>query len=108
MPGNSELERIGIKLVVYPQDILAATVHAVRAALGGLKGGAKDAGTRIGQQESGNSEMIWICARPCRRDPADLPDLLALYQERCRRALLHAPDSGQELTKPFAGSWNSN
>jgi 2-methylisocitrate lyase-like PEP mutase family enzyme len=34
MPGNSELERIGIKLVVYPQDILAATVHA---ALGGLK-----------------------------------------------------------------------
>jgi 2-methylisocitrate lyase-like PEP mutase family enzyme len=41
MPGNSELERIGIKLVVYPQDILAATVHAVRAALGGLKGGTK-------------------------------------------------------------------
>jgi 2-methylisocitrate lyase-like PEP mutase family enzyme len=41
MPGNAELERIGIKLVVYPQDILAATVHAVRAALGGLKGGPK-------------------------------------------------------------------
>jgi 2-methylisocitrate lyase-like PEP mutase family enzyme len=41
MPGNAELERIGIKLVVHPQDILAATVHAVRAALGGLKGGAK-------------------------------------------------------------------
>src|SRR5437016_11523622 len=41
MPGNAELERIGTKLVVYPQDILAATVHAVRAALGGLKGGAK-------------------------------------------------------------------
>jgi 2-methylisocitrate lyase-like PEP mutase family enzyme len=41
MPGNAELERIGIKLVVYPQDILAATVHAVRAALGGLKGGLK-------------------------------------------------------------------
>ena len=41
MPGNVELERIGIKLVVYPQDILAATVHAVRAALGGLKGGVK-------------------------------------------------------------------
>src|SRR6266481_6444375 len=38
MPGNVELERIGIKLVVHPQDILAATVHAVRAALGGLKG----------------------------------------------------------------------
>jgi hypothetical protein len=29
------------QLVVHPQDILAATVHAVRAALGGLKGGAK-------------------------------------------------------------------
>ena len=41
MPGNAELERIGIRLVVYPQDILAATVHAVRAALVGLKGGAK-------------------------------------------------------------------
>jgi 2-methylisocitrate lyase-like PEP mutase family enzyme len=41
MPGDAELERIGIRIVVYPQDILAATVHAVRAALGGLKGGAK-------------------------------------------------------------------
>jgi 2-methylisocitrate lyase-like PEP mutase family enzyme len=41
MPGNAELERIGIKLVVYPQEILAATVHAIRAALGGLKGDAK-------------------------------------------------------------------
>src|ERR1700724_4624139 len=28
MPGNAELERIGIKLVVHPQEILAATVHA--------------------------------------------------------------------------------
>ena len=41
MPGDAELERIGIKIVVYPQEILAATVHAVRAALGGLKGGVK-------------------------------------------------------------------
>jgi 2-methylisocitrate lyase-like PEP mutase family enzyme len=41
MPGDAELERIGIKIVVYPQEILAATVQAVRAALGGLKGGAK-------------------------------------------------------------------
>lgn len=41
MPGDAELERIGIKLVVYPQDILAASVHAVRAALAGLKGGPK-------------------------------------------------------------------
>src|ERR1700719_3771240 len=34
MSGNAELERIGIKIVVYPQEVLAATVHAVRAALG--------------------------------------------------------------------------
>jgi 2-methylisocitrate lyase-like PEP mutase family enzyme len=43
MPGNAELERIGIRIVVYPQDILAASVQAIRAALGGLKGGAKPA-----------------------------------------------------------------
>jgi len=41
MPGDAELERLGVKLVVYPQEILAASVHAVRTALGGLKGGAK-------------------------------------------------------------------
>lgn len=41
MPGNEELQRLGVKLVVYPQEILAATVHAVRAALAGLKGGSK-------------------------------------------------------------------
>jgi 2-methylisocitrate lyase-like PEP mutase family enzyme len=41
MPGDAELERIGIKIVVYPQEILAATVHAVRAVLRGLKGGVK-------------------------------------------------------------------
>jgi 2-methylisocitrate lyase-like PEP mutase family enzyme len=41
MPGDAELERIGIRIVVYPQQILAATVRAVRAALGGLKGGPK-------------------------------------------------------------------
>ncbi len=41
MPGDEELERIGIKIVVYPQEVLAATVQAVRAALGGLKGGLK-------------------------------------------------------------------
>src|ERR1700732_2442457 len=41
MPGNAGLERIGIKIVVYPQEILAATVHAVRAALAGLMGGVK-------------------------------------------------------------------
>src|SRR5271166_1409350 len=41
MPGDAELERLGVKLVVYPQDVLAASVHAVRAALAALKGGAK-------------------------------------------------------------------
>jgi 2-methylisocitrate lyase-like PEP mutase family enzyme len=41
MPSDAELERIGIKIVVYPQQVLAATVHAVRAALAGLKGGGK-------------------------------------------------------------------
>jgi 2-methylisocitrate lyase-like PEP mutase family enzyme len=41
MPGNAELQRLGIKLVVYPQEILAASVHAVRTVLGGLKGSAK-------------------------------------------------------------------
>ena len=29
MPGNVELERIGIKLVVYPQDILAVCVPRI-------------------------------------------------------------------------------
>ncbi|HUI34823.1 MAG TPA: isocitrate lyase/PEP mutase family protein [Stellaceae bacterium] len=43
MPGDAELQRIGIKLVVYPQEILAATVHAIRAALAGVKGGEKPA-----------------------------------------------------------------
>lgn len=41
MPSDAELQRIGIRIVVYPQDILAASVHAVRAALAGLKGGVK-------------------------------------------------------------------
>ena len=41
MPGDAELRRLGIKIAVYPQEILAATVHAVRAVLAGIKGGAK-------------------------------------------------------------------
>ncbi|MBV9825762.1 MAG: isocitrate lyase/PEP mutase family protein [Alphaproteobacteria bacterium] len=41
MPGDAELQRIGIKIVVYPQDLLAATVHAMRGALSGLRSGAK-------------------------------------------------------------------
>ena len=43
MPDDAELQRIGIKLVVYPQAMLAASVHAARAALGWLKGGDKPA-----------------------------------------------------------------
>ena len=39
MPSDAELERIGVKIAVYPQEILAATVHAVRAVLAGMKGG---------------------------------------------------------------------
>jgi len=41
MPDDAELERIGIRVAVYPQEILAATVHAVQAALAGLKGGPR-------------------------------------------------------------------
>jgi hypothetical protein len=41
MPGDAELERIGIRIVVRPQDILAASVRAMRDALAGLKGGFK-------------------------------------------------------------------
>src|SRR5215472_5116308 len=41
MPGDAELERIGIRIVVYPQDILAASVRAMRDALAGLKGGSE-------------------------------------------------------------------
>jgi hypothetical protein len=44
MPGDAELERIGIRIVVYPQDILAAT-RAMRDALTGLKGGSKPPGS---------------------------------------------------------------
>ena len=41
MPGDAELERVGIRIVVYPQDILAASVRAMRDALAGLKGDSK-------------------------------------------------------------------
>jgi 2-methylisocitrate lyase-like PEP mutase family enzyme len=40
-PADDVLAAIGIKMVIYPQEILAATVHAVRAALAGLNGGPK-------------------------------------------------------------------
>ena len=41
MPGDAELARLGIKIVVYPQEMLAASVHAMRGALASLKGGPK-------------------------------------------------------------------
>ncbi len=41
MPDDAGLQRLGVRIVVYPQEILAATVHAVRAALAGLKGGKR-------------------------------------------------------------------
>ena len=40
-PADDVLAAIGIKMVIYPQEILAATVLAVRAVLAGLKGGPK-------------------------------------------------------------------
>jgi 2-methylisocitrate lyase-like PEP mutase family enzyme len=43
MPEDDVLAAIGIKMVVYPQEVLAATVLAVRAALAGLKGGPRAA-----------------------------------------------------------------
>jgi 2-methylisocitrate lyase-like PEP mutase family enzyme len=39
MPDDAGLARIGIKLAIYPQHILAANVHATREVLAGLKGG---------------------------------------------------------------------
>jgi hypothetical protein len=41
MPNDAQLEGLGIKMAIYPQEILAATVHAVRAVLAGMQGGAK-------------------------------------------------------------------
>lgn len=41
MPGDAELARLGIKIVVYPQEMLAASVMAMRAALAAMKAGTK-------------------------------------------------------------------
>ncbi|HVZ09452.1 isocitrate lyase/PEP mutase family protein [Rhodopila sp.] len=40
-PADDVLAGIGIKLVIYPQEILASTVLAVRAALAGLRSGQR-------------------------------------------------------------------
>ncbi|WP_428535521.1 isocitrate lyase/PEP mutase family protein [Rhodopila sp.] len=42
-PADDVLAAIGIKMVIYPQEILAATVAAVRAALAGLQDGSRAA-----------------------------------------------------------------
>ena len=62
MPGDAELERIGIRLVVYPQEILAATVHAVRAALVGLKGGPRAADGELAR--TGDRDPLGRLPRP--------------------------------------------
>lgn len=41
MPSDAELERIGIKMAFYPQEILAASVLAVRNVLAALRRGEK-------------------------------------------------------------------
>jgi 2-methylisocitrate lyase-like PEP mutase family enzyme len=39
MPDDAGLERCGVKVVIHPQNILAASVYAARQVLAGLKGG---------------------------------------------------------------------
>ncbi len=41
MPEDAVLERLGIKIAVHPQNLLAAGIHAMRGALIALKGGPK-------------------------------------------------------------------
>ena len=41
MPDNTTLSANGIKVAIFPQEVLAATVHAIRAALGSLQGGPR-------------------------------------------------------------------
>ncbi len=41
MPDDAMLAGIGIKFAIHPQEILAACVHAMRAALAGLRGGTR-------------------------------------------------------------------
>jgi 2-methylisocitrate lyase-like PEP mutase family enzyme len=40
-PDDATLAAIGIRMVIYPQEVLSATIAAVRAALSGLRGGPK-------------------------------------------------------------------
>jgi 2-methylisocitrate lyase-like PEP mutase family enzyme len=40
MPTDETLAQFGIRIVAYPLDLLACTIHAVNAALAGMKGGA--------------------------------------------------------------------
>lgn len=41
MPPDATLAALGIRIVTYPQEVLAASVQAIRAALAGLTGGVK-------------------------------------------------------------------
>ena len=41
MPSDEELVEFGIRVVAYPLDLMACTIHAIRAALAGIKGGPK-------------------------------------------------------------------
>jgi 2-methylisocitrate lyase-like PEP mutase family enzyme len=70
MPGDADLERIGIKLVVYPQDILAASIHAVRAALAGLQGGAKPPMALGADMASAIRSEVYLAADGRWPDPA--------------------------------------
>src|SRR5262249_53239692 len=61
---DAELERIGIRIVVYPQDILAASVRAMRDALAGLAGGG-DAHNRVDQAVAFDGGVeAWARRRP--------------------------------------------
>ncbi len=44
MPDAEGLRRAGIRMAFHPQDVLAASVHAMRAALAALKGGGLKGG----------------------------------------------------------------
>lgn len=41
MPPDATLEKLGIRIVIYPQEMLAASVRAMRGALASLKGGER-------------------------------------------------------------------
>jgi 2-methylisocitrate lyase-like PEP mutase family enzyme len=68
MPDDAALASAGIKIVIYPQEILAATVHAVRAALAGLHGGPRAAMATVPELASAvrSTEYLAMDARLAR------------------------------------------